>query len=154
MEQARETKLNGLKAVVYILITIFLATTVNAQENFLEKLPNKERAIQNLVLGIESDNSGLKRSSIYFAGKYRVTEAVNELIEVLNKEKDTEIRKVTALVLYKIGDQKGLNAVKKLAETDEDNRVRNLCAAITVAYNDNITTEWIFRWQFFTFIYS
>jgi HEAT repeat protein len=101
-------RLSGLKFVVYILITIFLVTTVQAQENEFKQLPNKERAIQNLVIGIQSDNAGLKRSCIYFAGKYEVSEVVNELIELLGKEKDSSTKKVIALVLYKIGDQKGI----------------------------------------------
>ncbi len=134
-------RLSGLKFVVYILITIFLVTTVQAQENEFKQLPNKERAIQNLVMGIQSDNAGLKRSCIYFAGKYEVSEVVNELIELLGKEKDSSTKKVIALVLYKIGDQKGINAIKKLAQTDSDSKVRNLCSAITIAYNKNITFE-------------
>jgi hypothetical protein len=89
-------------------------------------------AVENLKVGIKSDNSGLKKSAIYFAGYYRISETVPALTEQIKKESDPKTRILIALVLYRIGD--GIELVKEMAEKDSDNEVRRMCTCIYNAY--------------------
>lgn len=91
-------------------------------------------AVENLKTGIKSDNAGLKRSAIYYAGYYGISETVPTIVETLKKESDPKTRILIALVLYKIGDEKGIGLVKKMSENDGDTEVRRMCKCIYDAY--------------------
>jgi HEAT repeat protein len=95
-----------------------------------------KQAVENLKVGIKSDNAGLKRSSIYFAGYFRISETVPVLTETLKKESDPKTRILIALVLYKIGDGRGIDLVKEMAENDSNEEVRRMCTCIYSAYLD------------------
>jgi hypothetical protein len=91
-------------------------------------------AVENLKFGIKSDNAGLKKSSIYYAGFYRIVETVPALTEQIKKESDPKTRILIALVLYRIGDVNCISLVKELAANDKDTEVRRMCTCIYNAY--------------------
>jgi HEAT repeat protein len=93
-----------------------------------------KNAVENLKVGIKSDNCGLKRSSIYYAGYYRFTETIPALTEQIKKETDPRTRILIALVLYKIGDEKSIDLVKEMAAKDINPEVRRMCTCIYDAY--------------------
>jgi HEAT repeat protein len=76
----------------------------------------------------------VKRSSIYFAGKYRIAEAEDALIDQLNEEEDAGTRILIALVLYEMGSEEGLLEVQKLSLNDEDAKVRRMATQIFNEY--------------------
>ncbi len=92
-----------------------------------------DKAVVNLIIGINSENRGLEKSSIYYAGRDRVTEAVDALIERLNNEDDPSTRILIALSLYEIRDRRGFNAIKELSTKDKNERVRSISGLI---YNE------------------
>jgi HEAT repeat protein len=123
---------NAKRNFALLLTVILVALTMNlfAQEDKDENRYPNEKAIKNLITAINSDNDGLRRSAVYFAGKYKVKETVSPLAEILKKEKDPNNRVLIALALFEIGDEEGINAVKKLAANDEDLYVRRMSFAI------------------------
>ena len=104
-----------------------------------------KNAIENLKVGIKSENTGLKKSSIYFAGFYRVAETVPALTEQMKKETDPKTRILIALVLYKIGDEKRIDLVKEMAAKDENPEVRRMCTCIYNAYVNGNSGYIIFK---------
>lgn len=132
------TKSNIVKKGILILFTMAILTnsTYADLQNEL-KCRDKNAAVANLIHGIKSDNLGLMKSSVYFAGKYRVKEAVPVLIEELNSAKDSNCKVLIALSLYLIGDEDGIEAVYKIAKTDRNNRVRHMCNAIYAEFSRN-----------------
>ncbi len=90
----------------------------------------KEIALQNLLTGIQAENTGLKKSSIYFSGLYKVEESVDVLINQLDKEEDPAVRILIALALYKIGTEEGIAAIQNLAVNDDNLKVRRMSKAI------------------------
>lgn len=116
------------------LLSAFLVSTGIAQKNSINEITNNEYALKNLVAGIQSDNTGVKRSSIYFAGKYRIAEAEDALINQLNEEEDAGTRILIALVLYEMGSEEGLLEVQKLSLNDEDAKVRRMATQIFNEY--------------------
>lgn len=116
---------------VMLFAVLMLATFVKAQE--IENSYSKE-SVKTLVKGIDSGNDGLSRSSIYMAGKYRVAEAVDALIEKISTAKDPDTRILIALSLYEIRDQKGLDAVKAQSLNDLSEKVRNMSAMLYAEY--------------------
>jgi hypothetical protein len=56
-----------------LLLTLVIALTLNAAVlNAQNNVVLKKNHIENLNMGIKSDNPGLKKSAIYWAGKYEV----------------------------------------------------------------------------------
>jgi HEAT repeat protein len=125
------------------LLTVTLAATLLigagfAQKNSIKDVTSNKHALENLVAGIHSDNTGLKRSAIYFAGKYRIAESEEALIAQLNEENDPSTRILIALVLYEMGSEEGLLEVKELSLKDEDARVRRMATQI---YNEYLVND-------------
>ena len=103
-----------------------------------------ENAVNTLIKGIKSDNEGLSRSSIYFAGKYKIAEAVDALVEEMRKKKEPNTRILIALSLYQIGDFDGLQAVKEQAINDGDENVKKMSALIFDEFYKNYTGDYQF----------
>lgn len=91
-----------------VLLAAVLTGSVYAQKQSIKDVTSNKYALENLVAGIQSDNTGVKRSSIYFAGKYRIAEAEEALIDQLKVEEDPSTRILIALVLFEMGSEKGL----------------------------------------------
>jgi hypothetical protein len=117
-----------------LLAGVMLSTLVKAQH---VTTPVSENAINNLIIGIKSDNEGLNRSCIYYAGKYRIREAVDALIDKMSNVKDANTKVLIALSLYEIRDAKGLEAVRRQSLTDENERVKKMSALIFSEYVKN-----------------
>jgi HEAT repeat protein len=129
------TENNLIKTTLLALfVLLFLASALLAEE--LDDIvgKNKERAIVNLINGIKSPNTGLMKSSVYFAGKYRVKDAVPALLERLNDVEDASTKVLISLALYLIGDKEGIEAIYNLARFDKNEKVRRICRAIYVEY--------------------
>ena len=128
-----------------VLLAVFLSGSGFAQKNSIKDVTPNKHALENLVAGIHSDNTGLKRSAIYFAGKYRIAESEEALIDQLKEENDPSTRILIALVLYEMGSEEGLLEVKELSMKDEDARVRRMATQIYNEYlvNDAVSTAFV-----------
>jgi HEAT repeat protein len=109
-----------------------------AQKNSIRDVTDNKYALKNLVAGIHSENTGVKRSSIYFAGKYRIAEAEDALIAQFKEETDPRTRVLIALVLYEMGSEEGLMEVQKLSMNDENAKVRRMAKQI---YNEYLVND-------------
>jgi HEAT repeat protein len=113
-----------------LALTLLLVTGINlnlfAQPNPISNVTNNEYALENLKSGINSENSGVRKSSIYLARKYRVAEVVTCLVERLGKEDEPSVRLLIAYSLYEIKDSEGMKAVKELSMNDSDEKVMRI----------------------------
>ena len=124
----------NLTKAVLIGGMIMVSSLAYAKNDPSEIIKKNKNAIENLKVGIKSDNNGLKRSSIYYAGYYGFTETVPALTEQIKKETDPRTKILIALVLYKIGDEKSIDLVKEMAVKDSNPEVRRMCTCIYDAY--------------------
>jgi hypothetical protein len=120
------------------LLSVTLAATLLIGAGFAQKnssidLTAHKYAMQNLVAGIHSDNDGVRRSSIYLAGYYRITETEDALIDQLAVEKNASTKILISLVLFELGSEKGMQEVKNISEIDGDAKVRRMATQI---YNE------------------
>lgn len=121
-----------------VLLAVLFVSSAYPQMYPIKDVTTNKYALENLVAGIQSDNTGLKRSSIYFAGKYRIAETEDVLIAQLKEEKDPSTRILIALVLYEMGSEKGLLEVKNLSLNDENAKVRRMSLQI---YNEYLVND-------------
>jgi len=130
-----------MKNTIFLTVTFlaaFLISSANAQKQSINDITSNNYALPNLIAGIHSDNLGIKRSSIYFAGKYKIAETEDELMNQLKREEDPSTRILIALVLYEMGSEEGLNDVKDISLNDEDAKVRRITIQI---YNDYLLND-------------
>ena len=117
-----------------LLSIIIIIAEVNAETDSLTQKKLSAVATVKLIEGIHSDVRGISRCCIYLAGKYKIREALKPLISRLKEEQDPAQSILIAIVLYKIGDPRGIYEVDKLALRDSDHHVRKVCKAIYDEY--------------------
>ncbi|QQS38154.1 MAG: HEAT repeat domain-containing protein [Ignavibacteriales bacterium] len=124
--------------VVFVL-TVIVSSEILAKEPVLPlSKAVQELAVDNLLAGLESDNFGLKTSSAFMLGELASEKAVLPLMKILHTDANEDARIVAALALYKIGDERGLYAVKQAVRFDDSQRVSKLCFKF---YNAHLQKE-------------
>jgi len=127
------------KRVLVLLIVVLLTTNyLSAQQNN-QKTGINSSAKKNLVMAINSDNTGLKRSAVYFAGYYKINEAVDPLINLLNSSStDISLKTLAAYSLHQIGDEECIDALKELSAYCSD---KKLCSKCKFMYEDLVQVK-------------
>jgi hypothetical protein len=110
-----------------LVLFFFVMTSYGFDKSALENVETKKAAIKNLLIGLQSDNYGLRTSSALILGEIKAEEAVFPLMHMLTTEKCEDARIVAALALYKIDNPKGIFAVKQAIRFDDSERVRKMC---------------------------
>ena len=121
-----------------VLLTFVLTSSMLSQTKSIKEVMDSEYAFKNLVAGIHSENDGVRRSSIYLAGYYKITEAEDALIEQLADEKVASTRILISLVLFELGSEKGMQEVKNVSVNDRDAKVRRMATQI---YNEYVVNS-------------
>jgi hypothetical protein len=118
----------------YLLVFIVLAAVILFSATlYSQPVPkrsiqmNETQIFENLLIGSKSCNKGLCGSCIYMMGELCCKESVIPLLGLLHNAECEEIRILAALSLCKIGDARGLYAVKRAAIFDDSERVKRLC---------------------------
>ena len=90
--------------------------------------PMQELTEKTLLSSLDCENCGLRASATYMLGDLKIRNAVIPLMAILKGADDEQGRILAALSLCKIGDPRGLFAVKRAVTFDPSPRVRELCA--------------------------
>jgi hypothetical protein len=120
-----------------IVLALFLISSLNAVTNPKANIQIKDNTVETLIMGLNSDNIGLKSGSAYMLGELKLKQATIPLLRVLHNEKNEEIRIAAALALYKIGSPVAIYAVKQAIKFDDSERVSKLCASFYTNYLRN-----------------
>jgi hypothetical protein len=128
-----------MKLTIYILIVALMSLGSYSASfaNPERTVEIKQNTILSLMLGLRSENPGLKSSCIYMIGELNISGAVIPLMKILNEDKNEELRIAAALALYKIGTPIAIHAVKQSIRFDESERVSRLCASFYHEYLKN-----------------
>ncbi len=121
------------------LVALFLlfAVVVSANSNNTKTATaNIDLVVENLLVGAESENIGLKTSSVIQLGKYDSDKSVNPLLKALKDDNNESVRISAAISLYKLGNPRGIFAVKRAAKFDDSQRVRKICTILYNHYQD------------------
>lgn len=122
-----------MKNILFFLI-VLLTILILGPKLYSQPVPmrsiqlNESQISENLLIGINSCNKGLCASCTYLIGELCCSKGVIPLMSMLHNAEYEEIRILAALSLCKIGDARGIYAVKRAAIFDESSRVKRLCA--------------------------
>lgn len=113
-----------------LLVIVFAITSFGVVRPYpvKKKMMDRDLVITNLINGINSENQGLKTSSTYFLGEIKADEAVIPLMNILKSDDNEESRIMAALSLVKIGDRRGIFAIKQAIKFDSSERVQKMCS--------------------------
>ncbi len=123
-----------MKNLVVVFAVFFLVVNGFSAEPTKSKSFSKELVEKNLLIGLNSDNYGLRTSCAFYLGDYKSEKAVIPLLNMLHNEKDPAVRILAALSLMKIGDERGIYAVKKAIIYDDNESVKKMCRKFYEAY--------------------
>jgi hypothetical protein len=125
-----------LLVALTLVLALTLSTTAFAGTDKKEYKPAFQMDVveANLIMGVQSDNFGLRISAATMLGELKSSNAVFALMKMLRTEGDERGRIVAALALTKIGDPVGIYAVKQTGRLDGNERVKKLCALFYQEY--------------------
>ena len=121
-----------LSSVLVMVLLVSSSITLVASDNNAN-----DKIEQNLLVGLNSDNYGLKTSSAYLLGEFGTSKSLIPLMKVL-RNSDTEEERISAAVaLIKMNTAQSIFAVKQSGMFDESQRVRRLCTMFYQQSLDN-----------------
>jgi len=120
-----------LFAVSSILIFSF---QISPQETANQNPSEMEACFKTLQQGLNSDNLGLQAGCTYMIGELNCQRSVVCLLKILHNCSSEELRILAALSLYKIGDSRGIYAIKQSIRFDESKRVQRMCEIFYKSY--------------------
>lgn len=113
-------KQNVIKQNLLLLIVLIFVLGITTNFPAKDKMQFSKTQVANLIEGIKSENNGLKMHSIYLAGKYKVEEAADEIINQLQGSEDIDQRRKMISALTEIMDTTNNY---KLSELEKQNRL-------------------------------
>ena len=115
-------------AVLVTAAVLFTASTFAHPLMSTQFKANTVEAIEaNHLIGLASDNEGLRIACAFDLGEMKSQNAVNLLVKSLREGTSSEERIVAALSLVKIGDPQGIYMLSRSAKFNTDDRARRIC---------------------------
>ena len=131
-------------ALTIVLALLITASTFGFNGGITERTV-KENTVKSLLVGLKSENLGLKTGSAYMIGELKLTEAIIPLMRLLREDESEKVRISAALALYKIGTPMSIYAVKQASKYDSSERVVKLAYGFyneflrnKMSYDENI----------------
>ena len=140
-----------MKTLITLLFALLVVQSPSAQvtEFSVEK---KSIIVDNLTVGIESDNTGLHTSSALimydlinesYLESSDASEALVPLLKLLNNGKSNEERIAAAVALYKLGNPIGIYRLRGVAVFDDNEKVATVCKNLYYTYHKLHGTEYL-----------
>ncbi len=108
------------------VLVFVLALTINIFAGVPHQKNQKAHKLieKNLLMGLNSENRGLRISSAYYLGELGFSTSVIPLMKLFHNTDTEEERIMAAVSLYKLGDARGLWAIQRSIIFDDSERVR------------------------------
>lgn len=124
-----------------VSLSLLLSFQILPQEIADQNISAKEACVKTLLEGLNSDNRGLQAGCTYMLGELCCNRSVIALLDVLHNNPSEELRILAALSLYKIGDSRGIYAIKQSIKFDESDRVKRICQKFYGVYMQKVTSS-------------
>jgi hypothetical protein len=123
-----------------IFISLFLVILLSAPLSTIAEPTNTKsfilssNTIESLLIGLKSQNLGLKTSAAFMLGELDVKSAVVPLMRVMRNDKSDEAKIMAALALYKLGTPMSINALLQASRFENSERVKKMCSRFYFDY--------------------
>ncbi len=130
-------KLINTTVALLVISFLFVSSSFAGEK----KIPNSnldyDKVEKSLLIGLDSDNLGLKVSSAYMLGEIKSENAVIPLTRLLREGEDERARLAAALSLIKIGTERSVYVVKQGERFNDFDKVRDMCEHL---YNAHVAS--------------
>ena len=113
--------------ITLALLTLFITLSAFATTPRTITTVDWSKAEKNYLVALASENIGLRQSAANYLAEYRLTGAVQPLIEVLRTDKVEQLRMAAAVALFQLGNKDGIEAVKEASIYDGSEKVAKFC---------------------------
>lgn len=118
-----------------VIFSVLLFTQLSFAEVNTNQKANTYSTIElNRLIGLQSDNEGLRISCAFNLGEMKSSNAVLPLMKILRESDSYEEKIIAALSLIKIGDPQGAYMVGRVSQFADDPKVRYFCEKFYNAY--------------------
>ncbi|MCX6120927.1 MAG: hypothetical protein NTX44_04865 [Ignavibacteriales bacterium] len=120
-----------MKTKCALTITVLLSiavTRVFAEDPVLPAKADQALIEENLLVGLNSTNEGLRYSCALMLGDLKSSQAVIPLMALLRQSDNFKLKTAAAWALCNIGDARGTFAVKREAEFNSCCKTKLVCA--------------------------
>ncbi|MFA7289080.1 MAG: hypothetical protein WC055_09380 [Melioribacteraceae bacterium] len=131
-------------AKMFFVLSLFLLSSIvvkAVEPAGVKELKKFNQIEKNLIIGLTSENEGLKLSSAYYLGEYQAENAILPLMAILKSNQKDCQRVAAALSLIKINNPRGVFAVKRAAIFDDSEYVRRMCTKFYAQYVKDYSTN-------------
>lgn len=140
-----------MKTIMILLLALLVVHTLSAQ---VPEFPAEKKSIivDNLTVGIESQNTGLHTSAALvmfdlineaYLESGDASKAMVPLLKLLNEGKTNEERIAAAVALYQLGNPVGIYRLRGVAVFDNNEKVAMICKNLYVTYHKLHGTEYL-----------
>ena len=132
-------------SLFFICLLMLNSNILLPQEMNPKKTTANEACVKTLLMGLNSENGGVKNGCAFLFGELCCDRGVIPLLRILHSDPKEEVRIMAALSLYKIGDSRGIFAIKQAIRFDDSRRVSRLCEKFYKAHllrnSENLQTD-------------
>lgn len=128
------------RITIVTMIVVFSAFATTPKTAHYSKV-NWTTAEKNYIAALYSENVGLRNSAVSFIAEYRLTGAVQPLIERLREDKVEQVRMASALALVQLGNSDGIVAVKEAAIYDGSDKVAKFCEQLINSSSEELSLK-------------
>lgn len=119
------------KLLGLLVLTLFFASNSLFSQTESEQLVElSDISKANILNGIQSENYGLKMSSIFLAGKYKISDVGKELVKEIIVSDNEEVCQMLVWSLYQIGDESCCKEMRKIIENHPSEKIKSFCESI------------------------
>lgn len=140
-----------MKTLLTLIFSLLVVQTLSAQE---PEFPDNKKSliVDNLTVGIKSENSGLHTSSalvIYelinesYLESDDASKAMIPLLKLLKNGKTEEERIAAAMALFQLGNPIGIYQLRGVAVFDDNEKVATICKNLYYSYHKLHHTEYL-----------
>ncbi|HEY7751950.1 MAG TPA: hypothetical protein VH917_06625 [Ignavibacteriaceae bacterium] len=140
-----------MKSLTLLLLVVLAAQNIFAQ---VDEFPveKKSAIVDNLTVGIESDNKGLQTSAALvltdlineaYLSADDASDAMIPLLKMLRDGKTEEERIAAAVALYQLGNEIGIYSLRGVAVFDDNQKVATVCKNLYYTFHKLHGTEYL-----------
>lgn len=122
-----------MKRIIIFLVVVLLSgiTSITGQEN---EIVLSENSVATLAIGIQSENSGLKKSSISMVSRYKLKQVCPIIIEQFANETELDYKMLIAEVVYDVGCADAIDKFRTVLKDEKLNELKYFCKMLHENY--------------------
>ena len=118
--------------MIFLVVVFFSGiTNLTGQEN---EIVLSENSVATIAMGIHSENTGLKKSSISMVGRYKLKQVCPILIEQFADESEMDYKMLIAEIVYDVGCADAIESFRTVLKDETLDELKYFCKMLHENY--------------------